>query len=66
MDARIDLSGNRVAIYDNRFIVGELIKDRETGILLVYLYADNHEMRVGVSGKEKVKYAFTSQKEITH
>ena len=66
MDARIDLSGNRVAIYDNRSIVGELIKDRETGILLVYLYADNHEMRVGVSGKEKVKYTFTSQKEITH
>jgi len=66
MDARIDLSGNRVAIYDNGSIVGELIKDRETGILFVYLYADNHEMRVGVSGKEKVKYAFTSQKEITH
>ncbi|MCC7574989.1 hypothetical protein KO361_05335 [Candidatus Woesearchaeota archaeon] len=66
MNAKTDLSGNRVAIYDNNSIIGEMVKNPETGTIYVYLYADNHEMRIGVSGKEKVKYAFTSQKEITY
>ena len=66
LTTKVDMNGTRASVYHNGKLICDICIDRETGIEYVYLYATEHDMRIGLSGEKEVRYAFTSQKEITH
>ena len=64
LTTEVDLNGTRVSVYLNGKLICDIYTERETGMEYVYLYATEHEMRVGISGEKEVKYAFTTSKKI--
>jgi len=64
LTTEVDLNGNRASVYLNGKLICEIYTYREIGMDYVYLYATEHDMRIGLFGEKEVRYVLTNIKEI--